>query len=81
MSHAGRRVRILPESRPRCALAAWLGPLSLMQAGKTFTLYRGCEVRYHGEKYVVLNYGEWGVRLFRAPDYHLVVPASELELA
>ena len=52
-----------------------------MHAGKTFTIYRGCEVRYHGEKYTVVNYGDWGVRLFRAPDCHMVVPASELESA
>jgi hypothetical protein len=52
-----------------------------MQAGKTFTIYCGCQVRYHGEEYTVVNYGDWGVRLFRAPDCHLVVPASELESA
>jgi hypothetical protein len=55
-----------------------LYPKELMIAGATFTLYRGCEVLYRAEKYTVVDYGVFGVRLFRFPDFHLVVPASEL---
>ncbi len=52
-----------------------------MIAGKTFTLRTGMTVRYKGTEYTVVNFGSYGVRLFRAPDSHLVVPASEIEAA
>jgi hypothetical protein len=43
------------------------------------TLYPGCEVRYKGNKYTVVRYGAWGVRLFSDPDCHLVVGFDDLE--